>query len=115
MQYTPMHGAMRLINRETFFDDHIVMLWVDIEQVGPVKYEYLLGIFDKITRQPVYFVSSEVNAMAALLGGGSHALCVFDDDGHANMGFSDNWADESAFFAEAGRLARERFSPPLKP
>jgi hypothetical protein len=76
-----------------------------------VKFEYLLVILDNAKQEPVYFVSSEVNEMAALLGGGSHALCVFDGDGHANMGFSDDWADENAFLAEAGRLARERFGP----
>jgi hypothetical protein len=111
MRYKPMHGAMKLINRETFFDDHIVMLWTDIEQVGMVKYAYLLGVFEAASREPVYFVSSELNTTAALFGGGSHVLGVFDGDGHANLGSSDDWANERAFFAEAGRLACERFRP----
>ena len=103
---------MKVILREAFFDDFTVVLCTDIEQAGAVKYEYLLVILDNATREPVYFVSSEVNEMAALLGGGSHALCVFDGDGHANIGFSDDWGNENAFLAEAGRLARERFRPP---
>jgi hypothetical protein len=109
MKYKPMHGAMKVVLREAFFGSHTVVLCTDIEQVGPVKYEYLLVILDNATHEPVYFVSSEVNEMAALLGGGSHALCAFDGGGHANMGFSDDWGNQAAFLAEAGRLARERF------
>jgi hypothetical protein len=58
---------------------------------------------------PVYFVASEVNEMAAVFGGGSHYLGVFDGSGHSSLGSSDAWGDPSKFFPEAIRLAAERF------
>lgn len=43
--------------------------------------------------------------MATQLGGGSHFLCKFDENGHQNRGCSDDWSDMKKFFLEAIRIA----------
>jgi hypothetical protein len=63
----------------------------------------------------VLFVASEVNATAATLGGGSHFLGVFDSQGHANRGASDDWADPKKFFPEALRIAQEYMAAKTPP
>ena len=87
---------------------HTVVLLGDIEPAGAIEYLYIMVVYGE-ERQPCYFVASEVNAMAAHFGGGSHFLGLFDGDSHANCGSSDDWADEAKFTAEALRIIREKF------
>ena len=84
------------------------ILFGDIEGAGRIEYLHVLVIFDE-NQRPCFFVTSEVNATAKQLGGGSHFLCVFDGDRHLNYGSSDDWADEAKFCAEALRIVRKRF------
>jgi hypothetical protein len=95
-------------------EKHTVLMWDAIESAGSVEYTYLVGVFDNAKQEPVYFVAAEVNQMAAVLGGGSHCLGVFDGSGHANLGFSDDWGDPRKFFPKALELAAARFgvAPP---
>ncbi|HYG35220.1 MAG TPA: hypothetical protein VEC99_10570 [Clostridia bacterium] len=88
---------------------HIAVLLGDIQPMGFVEYLYILVVFDADTKQPCYYVASEVNSMAKQFGGGSHFLGLFDGEGHANCGSSDDWADEAKFTAEALRIVREKF------
>jgi hypothetical protein len=88
---------------------HMAVLLSDIEQAGAVQYRYIMAVFDGDTHNPCFFVASEVNSMAKTLGGGSHFLGLFDGDGHANCGTSDDWGDEAKFTAEALRIIRAKF------
>ena len=88
---------------------HTAVLLCDIVSAGSVQYRYILAVCEGDSQQPCFFVTSEVNSMARLLGEGSHFLCLFDGEGHANRGPSDDWADEGKFTAEALRIVRERF------
>lgn len=85
------------------------LLLGDIEPIGSIEYRYILVVYDRDSEQPCFFVASEVNPMARQFGGGSHFLGLFDGDGHANRGTSDEWADEAKFTAEALRIVREKF------
>src|SRR5438105_5876412 len=80
----------------------------DIESVGSVEYKFIVIVYDE-SKKPCYFVASEVNDMAEKFGGGSHFLGLFDGNGHANCGTSDDWADESKFTEEALRIIRKKF------
>ena len=113
MQYMPLTRAMNRVGGAPFGDKHTMLLFDQIESIGAVQYAFLLAVYDDAKQAPVYFVASEVNEMAGLLGGGSHCLGVFDGSGHANMGFSDDWADPRKFFPEAMRIASERFGVPF--
>jgi hypothetical protein len=108
----PMTKSMNRIGGAPLGEKHTVLMWDTIESVGSVEYTYLVGVFDNAKQQPVYFVAAEVNQMAAVLGGGSHALGVFDGSGHANLGFSDDWGDPQKFFPKALQLAAKRFGVP---
>ncbi len=88
---------------------YTVVCFDQIESEGRIQYAFMTVVFDDASHQPVLFVASEVNAMAASLGGGSHFLGVFAGEGHANYGASNDWADPKKFFPEALRIARERF------
>jgi hypothetical protein len=88
---------------------HTAVLLGDIERAGSVEYRFIMVVFDGDTQKPCFFVASEVNSMAQTLGGGSHFLGLFDGDGHANCGTSDDWADEGKFTAEALKIVREKF------
>lgn len=91
-------------------ESHVMVLLDEITSSGPVQYEFVLAVFEAESRNPVYFVASEVNTMAGVLGGGSHFLGIFDGDGHGNLGSSDEWADPSKFFPKARELAAKRFN-----
>ena len=90
------------------FGSHTGTLFGDIEPAGRVQYAWLLVVYDKATKQPVFMVSSEVNSMATMMGGGSHYLCVFDENGRGNLGGSDDWADEELFTARALGVVYEK-------
>ncbi|MDY3557453.1 hypothetical protein R5W24_006644, partial [Gemmata sp. JC717] len=113
VEYQPLVQSMNRIGGAPLGDGHTVIMWDNIKSVGSTQYAYLLGVFDNAKQEPVYFVASEINQMAAAFGGGSHCLGVFNGSGHANMGFSDDWGDPNKFFSEAIRIVSERFGVPL--
>src|SRR3954470_18676970 len=90
------------------FGSHTATLFGDIQSVGRVQYAWLLVVYDVSTKQPAFIVSSEVNSMALVAGGGSHFLCVFDDAGRSIIGGSDDWADEELFTARALGVVYEK-------
>jgi hypothetical protein len=110
----PLVESMNRIGGAPLGEKYTVIMCDNIKSAGSVQYAYLLGVFDNAKQEPVYFVASEVNEMAAVLGGGSHCLGVFDGSGHGNMGFSDDWGDPRKFFPEALRIASERFGVPFE-
>jgi len=80
---------------------------------GPVHYEYVLAAIDRRIRKITFFITSERNTSTV---GGSHVLCMFIDNHHANFGASDHWADLDKFHAAAVKLiekviAREHNQP----
>lgn len=107
MNYAPVIKSARP-KQQFKIGKHTAVLFTDIERAGAVEYCYILGVFDE-KRQPVYFVASEVNTMVRMFGGGTHFLGLFDGEGHANCGDSDDWADEAKFTAEALRIVRARY------
>jgi hypothetical protein len=114
VEYMPLVESMNRIGGAPLGDGHTVIMWDQIKSSGAVQYAYLVGVFENATEKPVFFVASEVNQMAAVLGGGSHCLGVFNGSGHASMGFSDDWGDPRKFFPEALRIVSERFGVPVE-
>jgi hypothetical protein len=109
MNYMPAVESMNRVGGAPLGEQHTVLLFNNIKSAGSVQYAFLLAVFDNEKQEPVYFVASEVNTMAAAFGGGSHYLGVFNEQGHANLGSSDDWGNPRKFFPEAIRLAAERF------
>jgi hypothetical protein len=109
MKYAPAIESLNRICDAPLGPDHTVLLFDQIKGSGQVEYALLLGVFNNQSEQPVYFVASELNSMREQLGGGSHFLGVFDDEGHANLGSSDDWGDPKNFFPEAVRIAKKHF------
>jgi hypothetical protein len=105
----PLVKSMNRVGGVPLGEKHSALLFDNIQSAGSVQYAFLLTVFDHGTQEPVYFVASEVNEMAAILGGGSHFLGIFSGSGHANLGASDEWGDPQKFFPEALRLATEQF------
>jgi hypothetical protein len=115
VKYWPLVKSVNRVSGGPLGEKHTVILFDNIKTDGKVQYTFLLGVFDNEKHEPVFFVSSEVNQMAALLGGGSHCLGIFDGSGHANMGFSDEWGDPRKFFPEAIRIAAQHFGVGIDP
>ena len=109
MKYMPLIASANRVGGAPLGPKHTVLLFDNVKSVGSVNYAFILGVFDDDTQEPAFFVASEVNEMAATLGGGSHYLGVFDGEGHSSLGASDEWADARKFFPEAMRIAAERF------
>ncbi|HLT47481.1 MAG TPA: hypothetical protein VK002_09660 [Rubricoccaceae bacterium] len=107
MQYRPLVRSMNRVGAAPLGGGHTAVMFDGIKAFGTIEYAFILAVYDDATREPVYFVTSEVNAMAKELGGGSHFLCAFDGPRHVNMGASDEWADPEKFFPEALRIAAE--------
>src|SRR5438309_2046596 len=97
----PRVESMNRVASAPLGENHTVLLFDQIKSAGHVEYAFLVAVFDNATQRPVYFVASEVNSTAETFGGGSHFLGVFDGDGHANRGASDDWGDPKKFFPEA--------------
>lgn len=112
MQYMPAVESMNRIGGEPLGERHTVLLFDNIKPAGSVQYAFIAAVLDNDTQEPIYFVASEVNTMAADFGGGSHFLGTFDESGHSNLGSSDDWGDPSKFFPEAIRLASTNFGVP---
>lgn len=109
LKHTPAVVSANRIHDAPLGAKHTMMLFDNIQAEGDVQYAFLLAVLDNATREPVYFVSSEVNALAAAIGGGSHYLCTFSEAGHGNLGGSDDWGDPDKFFPQAIYLAAEHF------
>lgn len=107
MKYAPVIKSAKPKNQFQI-GKHTAILLGDIERAGAVEYQYIMVVYDD-TWKPCYFVASEVNSMAKSFGGGSHFLGLFDGNGHANCGTSDDWADEAKFTAEALRIVKAKF------
>ncbi len=109
MNYVPSVESMNRVAGAPLGAKHTIILFDQIKSAGSVQYTFLVAVFDNASQQPVFFVASEVNSMAETLGGGSHYLGVFDGNGHANRGASDDWGDPKKFFPKAVRIAEEVF------
>ncbi|MBE7464359.1 MAG: hypothetical protein HS116_12845 [Planctomycetes bacterium] len=112
MNYMPVVESMNRVGAGRLDEKRTAILFDKIKSAGSVQYSFLFIVFDNETQEPVYCVSSEVNAMQGSFGGGTHFLGVFDGAGHANHGSSDDWGDPRKFFQEALRLASEKFGVP---
>jgi hypothetical protein len=110
MNYQPRVKSMNRVAGAPLVAGYTVLLWDTIVSAGSVQYAFLLGVFDDATKEPVYFVASEVNTTAGTFGGGSHYLGVFDGADHANCGSSDDWGDPKKFFPKALEMAHARFN-----
>ena len=107
MNYVPQ---IKSANPKNHFElgPYSAVLLGDIESLGSVEYKFIMVVYDE-NQKPCYFVASEVNDMADKFGGGSHFLGLFDGNGHANRGTSNDWADEAKFTDEALRIIRKKF------
>lgn len=114
MNYMPLVESMDQLDGGPLGESHVGILFGNIKAAGRVEYAYLFVVYHRDDKQPVFIVSSEVNAMRVRGGGGpSHFLCVFDGAAHLNLGASDDWADLDKFFPKALAVVEERLG--LKP
>jgi hypothetical protein len=84
---------------------YVAELFDRVEGAGVVAYLYVLAVTEADGETPRLYVTSEVNRMADVLGGGSHFLGAFVERGHLNMGASDEWADLERFASRALEVA----------
>ena len=105
MNYMPDVESMDRLSGGPLGPAHHVVIAGNVKSAGKIEYLYLLVVYEAATEKPVYIVASEANAMRDALGGGSHFLGVFDGNGHANLGDSDDWGDVDRFADKALALA----------
>lgn len=105
--YVPLVRSSQIVGSWAI-GPHRARLMTDIRALGHVEYTHLLMVQDA-NNAPLYVVASEVNSMAGMLGGGSHFLAVFDEEGHHTFDSDDAWADLDAFRDHALGMIRERF------
>ena len=109
LKYAPAVVSANVVAHAPLGEKYTMQLLDNIKAAGEIQYAFLLAVFDNAIRKPVYYVSSEVNAMAAVLHDGSHYLCTFSAEGHWNLGVSDDWGDPRKFFLRALDIAAEHF------
>ena len=112
--YVPLIRSSREVARWTLGDHHHVRLLTDVRALGHVEYAHVLTVQDE-HRALLYVVAAEVNNMATMLGGGSHFLAVYDDDGHSTVDDDDAWGDLDRFCARALEMASARFDATAQP
>lgn len=108
MEYFPIVELNEPLAKHELNKEYVALLFDSVKSLGEVEYAFLLVVYDKGTRDAVYVVSSEVNALARM-GGGSHYLGVFEQHGRSNLGSSDDWGDRDLFFPEAIRRVNLKF------
>ena len=86
---------------------YLALLSGKIRSDGPVKYLYILSVVRAEDGELCLCVAAEKNNVP-MEGGGSHFLGVFAGTGHANLGLSNDWADQEKFTAKALSIAKER-------
>ena len=87
---------------------YTIGLFDNIVSEGSIRYRYVISVLDE-RELPCFMVTSEVNSVARIRGGGSHFLCIFDGEGHLNLSGSDDWGNEAKFTTEALRIIKEKF------
>lgn len=93
---------------ENFTTDTLeARLLENVKSIGTIQYLYVLEVYRLGETNACTFITSEVNAMAQVFGGGSHFLCAFADGSHLNFGSSDTWADKENFKERALAMAKE--------
>lgn len=110
--YMPKVESVEEIDKALLGPAHGVHLYGNITSAGMVQYRFIVAVVEVPSGAPVYFVASEKNEMDD--GGRSHVLGVFVNDGHLNLGASDEWADPRRFFPRAIDLAAEHFGLPIE-
>jgi hypothetical protein len=94
--------------------NHLGIFFVDNVAMGPVTYLYVLTVGPRNGGAISFYITCEKNMLHGLTpgSGGSHCLCVFENDEHRNFGASDDWADADRFEARALDMACERLGFP---
>jgi hypothetical protein len=79
----------------------------NIPVIGAVQYKYVMMVWDKVLKKPVYFVTSESSSFDKNL----QFLGVFEEGpfAHANLGASDLWKNQDSFIAEALEIIKGEF------
>jgi len=81
-----------------------VDLLTDVICAGLVQCSHLLVAYDKDLNL-VFGVAAEYNDLSLIhKGSGSHFLCLWNGEGHRNLGCSDEWGDMSEFERKACEL-----------
>ena len=121
--YAPVIHSARTLRRYDLGRYEAALL-TDVEAEGSIGYEYIVPVFEPGIRDPCLFITSERNDPTAdsdflrELGlepedvdtsEGSHFLCIFDENGHRNLGPSDNWGNLEHFEEAALKLLEDRF------
>lgn len=116
--YAPVVRSARS-RRQYRIGDRRAALLDEIVADGGIGYEYLVAVFEPGGDEPFLLVSSERNRRHDPLrtdpgAGASHFFCFFDEQGHHNMGDSDDWGDPDLFEAEALRFLERRLGAPVE-
>ncbi|MBN1330561.1 MAG: tetratricopeptide repeat protein [Candidatus Heimdallarchaeota archaeon] len=84
-RYVPAIVTAKVEN-EYFFDKYRAVIIDQIEAVGQIIYDYMVLLYEGDSIEPIYYVSLERNNLFNELGGFTHFLCAFSEDGHVNFG-----------------------------
>ncbi|MEO1267696.1 MAG: hypothetical protein AAFX99_06335 [Myxococcota bacterium] len=105
--YVPLIRSSRTVQAWSL-GPHQAKLLTDIQALGHIEYTHALLVYDT-NNALLYVVAAEVNSMASMLGGGSHFLGVFDEEGHTTHGSDNAWANLESFRDHALTMASDRF------
>lgn len=108
MNYTPQ---VKLKEPDQIFQvgTHTAHLHSEVISTGMIYYRFLLAVYDG-QGLPCLYVTSETNLESVIFGTKApHFLCIFDGQGHANLGFSPDWEDLEKFTTEALRIVHKHF------
>lgn len=111
MLYAPTYQSATTLQQYPL-GQYTLELLGNIQSDGLIEYGYIMTVTAPGQKDHCLFVTTEVNPFAVDPEDGSHFLCVFDDNGHSNLGDSNEWVDREKFSAEATRIIQERLRAP---
>ena len=102
-----------LINKAEYHSSFAIgekLIAISIDNIpkgGAVQYKYIVMVWDKLSKKPIYFITSESSSFNK----GLQFLGIFEDGpfAHSNLGNSDLWKNQNSFISKALDIIEEEF------
>ncbi|WP_372713609.1 hypothetical protein [Ilyobacter sp.] len=107
LEYCPLINKAEYHSSYNIGERLIAISMDNIPVRGAVQYKYVVMVWDKVSKKPVYFITSE----SSPFNKGLQFLGVFEEGPftHGNLGASDIWKNQDSFIAEAFDIIEEKF------
>ncbi len=88
------------------------LVFKDIQSKSPTHYYYILALYQKDVKDPVFFVTAEAGAVPSSSGEEVPTLCTYENNRRVEGAASTAWADEAQFISRAFQIVAQKYGIP---